>query len=106
MGPKMGPFWDPFLGLYIKVLQLNPPFWGVPGGVPGDPPWGPPWGGPPGGPPGGGKKCTFFWVFNNSPSRDSLGPPEAPPGTPPGPPWDGGNPPMHGVGRVFIGSME
>ena len=20
------------------------------------------------------KKCTFFWVFNNSPSRDSLGP--------------------------------
>ena len=50
-------------------------------------------------PPGGGcKKCTFFWVFNNSPSRDSLvtffrffrsrgvpgNPPKPPPGTPPG----------------------
>jgi len=23
-----------------------------------------------GAPPGGAKKCTFFWVFNNSPSRD------------------------------------
>jgi len=26
----------------------------------------------PGGPPGGAKKCTFFWVFNNSPSRDRI----------------------------------
>ena len=51
---------------------------------------GPPGEGPPGGaPPGGAKKCTFFWVFNNSPSRDSFGPPENPggpggalPGTP------------------------
>ena len=24
-------------------------------------------------PPGGAKKCTFFWVFNNSPSRDKMG---------------------------------
>ena len=31
-------------------------------GVPGQ--------GPQGGPPRGAKKCTFFWVFNNSPSRD------------------------------------
>ena len=32
-------------------------------------------GGPPGTPPGprGAKKCTFFWVFNNSPSRDKDG---------------------------------
>ena len=34
---------------------------------------------PPGGPPRGGKKCTFFWVFNNSPSRDSLVPFFSPP---------------------------
>ena len=38
-------------------------------GTPGGPP-----GGSPPGPARGGKKCTFFWVFNNSPSRDSLGP--------------------------------
>ena len=57
------------------------------GPPPGTPLWGPPgpinisfctyigvFGGSrrgaPGGPPGGAKKCTFFWVFNNSPSRD------------------------------------
>ena len=34
-------------------------FWGIPGR-------------PPGGVPRVHKKCTFFWVFNNSPSRDSL----------------------------------
>ena len=42
---------------------------GVSGGAPGGPP-----GGPRDGP--GGKKCTFFWVFNNSPIRDRKIPPE------------------------------
>ena len=27
---------------------------------------------PPGGAPRVHKKCTFFWVFNNSPSRDRI----------------------------------
>ena len=49
-------------------------------GGPGGPHRGPP-GGPPGPPP-----CTFFWVFNNSPSRDSFGPLFWPP---PGAPRDG-----------------
>ena len=57
--------------------------------------------GPPirGGPPGGApdpKKCTFFWVFNNSPIRDRKIPPrDTPRKTPPGtePPWPGGTPP-------------
>ena len=43
----------------------------------------------PGAPPGRAKKCTFFWVFNNSPSRDSLGHffrPRAAPGHPREPP--------------------
>ena len=58
----MGPFWGP---IYI-YLYLEPPFWGAQPGVH--------FGAPRGGPPRGAKKCTFFWVFNNSPSRDSLGP--------------------------------
>jgi len=45
-----------------------------------------PLGGPPGGPPRGAKTCTFFWAFNNSPSRDSLGLPGGPGDTPAGPP--------------------
>lgn len=63
----------------------GPPRGAPPGGPKKGPPEGPKWGqivvlfvllrGPrgPGGPPGGprgAKKCTFFWVFNNSPSRD------------------------------------
>ena len=62
--PKMAHF-----GPIILFFILETPKMGVP-------PWDPPPGHPPGAPaPGpGGKKCTFFWVFNNSPSRDSLGP--------------------------------
>lgn len=45
--------------IYICFIQER-------GGLGGTPPGGPP-------APGGTKKCTFFWVFNNSPSRDSLG---------------------------------
>ena len=57
----------------------------------GPPVGGPPWGGRAA---GGAKKCTFFWVFNNSPSRDNLkfffprGPPRDPHfGPPPDPPF-------------------
>ena len=69
----MGPFWSPSGGLYIYYFVLQTPLFG--GSARGRflPPLGTPLGGPPGDPPGG-KKCTFFWVFNNSPSRDSLGP--------------------------------
>ena len=45
-----------------------------------------------GGVPGGVKKCTFFWVFNNSPSRDRMAPRAGRDGlaTPsPGPPYLG-----------------
>ena len=68
-GPPPGPpFWAHFGAILgpkddLIVLQ-NPPF----GGPPGVHFWA-----PRGGPPRGAKKCTFFWVFNNSPSRDSLG---------------------------------
>ena len=78
---------------FRKFPARGPPGPGPPGGPPGAPrgplrgppaggpiyilfihkrgPGGAPPGGPPGGaPPGGGKMCTFFWVFNNSPSRD------------------------------------
>ena len=73
--PPGGPVWGPNPGLLYMYLYY-------PGGS--DPP---PRGavrgctfGPPGGaPPRGAKKCTFFWVFNNSPSRDSLGPFFGPP---------------------------
>ena len=94
IGPKIGPFWTRFWRpIYILLYYRNPPR-----GARFDPPFGvhfgAPRGGPPGGPPGGAKKCTFFWVFNNSPSRDSLSPFFAPPilgqfGTVWGtPPWD------------------
>ena len=61
-------------GLYILYLVLKGAQKGVPGG------WAlcAPRGAPPGAP-RGAKKCTFFWVFNNSPSRDSLGPFFGPP---------------------------
>ena len=55
-GPPPGP---PSGAPYIYYFVL---LRGVPRGVPP--------GAPRGGPPGGAKKCTFFWVFNNSPSRD------------------------------------
>ena len=69
--PKKGPFW----GLSTMVIYGNGGSWGAPQGPPG---------GPPGTPP-----CTFFWVFNNSPSRDSFGPPAGPPRDPPGAPGPG-----------------
>ena len=64
-GPRFGPpKWARLgAGLYYCIWE-NPPF--------GGPRWGPPRGGR-GPAPGGAKKCTFFWVFNNSPSRDDLG---------------------------------
>merc|ERR1712240_676060 len=87
----------------------------------GPPVGGPPWGGRAA---GGAKKCTFFWVFNNSPSRDNLkfffprgpprdphfGPPRTPHfGPPPGPclsvprqvgwnAWRDGTPTPNGAG--------
>ena len=71
-GPQNGPLF----GAYIYTICTRK---GGPGGVPpgctGDPR------GPPG--PRGAKKCTFFWVFNNSPSRDSFGPFFGPPRDPP-----------------------
>ena len=61
-----GPKWA-VPGLYILFFLL---LRGVSGGCTFGPP----------GTPRGAKKCTFFWVFNNSPSRDKilgqfLGPP-------------------------------
>ena len=60
----MGPKWTLFGPYYTLFSAFEPPFWGGPQGVP--------FLAPPGCP-RGAKKCTFFWVFNNSPSRDSLG---------------------------------
>jgi len=74
LGPPLGtPFWAPLGRPYIYTMVfLDPPEWGS-RRVHFVPPLGdPPGGGPPG--PRGAKKCTFFWVFNNSPSRDSLVP--------------------------------
>ena len=92
-GPLSGtPFWDPLLGPHFGPLfgaparpggEICPPrargqIWPFPvqiyiylyySGPPGPPVGGPPWGGRAA---GGAKKCTFFWVFNNSPSRDNL----------------------------------
>ena len=86
MGPKMGPFRppkkDPFWRHIYMFYITNPPKRGSQEGSKMDPPRGPPRG-VPRGPVRGGKKCTFFWVFNNSPSRDSLGHFFAPPGTAP-----------------------
>ena len=83
MGPKMGPFRppkkDPFWRHIYMFYITNPPKRGSQEGSKMDPPGGPPRG-VPRGPARGGKKCTFFWVFNNSPSRDSLGPFFPPPG--------------------------
>ena len=60
--PQNGPFLGPIIILFVLKR-------GVQGGYPLGALC-------PGGPPGprGAKKCTFFWVFNNSPSRDSFGP--------------------------------
>ena len=57
-GPPPGPpFWGPTGPIYYYFINKR----GSPGGSPG---------GCPRGGPRGAKKCTFFWVFNNSPSRD------------------------------------
>ncbi len=67
-GPKSGPpgppKWALFGALFIFFLYYSGGSRGVP---PGYTIWAP---GPRG--PRGAKKCTFFWVFNNSPSRDSF----------------------------------
>ena len=66
--PQNGPFLGP---IYTIFYITDPPFWGSPPGCTF---------GPPGArDPRGAKKCTFFWVFNNSPSRDSLGTPRGTP---------------------------
>ena len=64
--PKNDPFLDPKIGLSTKDLVFD---WGISRALFWAP-RGPP---PLGGARGGAKKCTFFWVFNNSPSRDSFG---------------------------------
>ena len=80
--PLRDPLLGPDLGPLYMVFVLVTPQMGVPRGCTLAPP-----GRPPGGAPrGGAKKCTFFWVFNNSPSRDSLGLPGGPGDTPAGPP--------------------
>ena len=66
--PKWARKWALFWALYSIYVYYRPPREGVPGGCTF---------GTPRGTPRGGKKCTFFWVFNNSPSRDSLRPPRA-----------------------------
>ena len=78
-GPKFGRFRAKMVLFYSIGTPLGPPV--------GGPPWG-------GRAAGGAKKCTFFWVFNNSPSRDNLkfffprGPPRDPHfGPPPDPPF-------------------
>ena len=64
-GPRGPPKWPLFGAYYYSFCTKK----GGPGGVP------PGCTVPPGAPgPRGAKKCTFFWVFNNSPSRDSFGP--------------------------------
>ena len=69
--PQNGPENGPFFGPYIVYMYItDPPGRGCQEGA---------LLAPPRGPPGGGKKCTFFWVFNNSPSRDSLVPFFSPP---------------------------
>ena len=91
--PQNGPENGPFFGPYIVYMYItDPPGRGCQEGA---------LLAPPGGPPRGGKKCTFFWVFNNSPSRDSLRPPRA---FFPSRFWGqfGGYP----FGSVFIGSIQ
>ena len=76
--PNRAHFGTVFLGLsYYFVLEM-----GVPGGSRRGTPGGCIFGPPGRGAPRGAKKCTFFWVFNNSPSRDSLGPFFGPPRDP------------------------
>ena len=83
--PREAPPGPPFgarFGAYIYGFRTSYPPDGGPQGVH----FGTPREAPRGPPRGGAKKCTFFWVFNNSPSRDSLGLPGGPGDTPAGPP--------------------
>jgi hypothetical protein len=64
--PRKPPFLGPFWGLVWYFFVVETPILGV------SSPWR-----PTRGPPrraGGAKKCTFIWVFNNSPSRDKTPP--------------------------------
>ena len=85
--PPGTPIFGPF-GPNIYYFAVDMGFLGGPWPPPQNPPRDPP-GAPP---PGGAKKCTFFWVFNNSPSRDSLGHFFRPPRDPPFWPSPGGIP--------------
>ena len=67
--PRGGPFRAYSSSFYAQKGIFDPSWRGSPGGAF----WGLP-GTPRAGVPGRAKKCTFFWVFNNSPSRDSLVP--------------------------------
>ena len=81
--PARGPEWGPYGAFYTIFPYLT-------GGSRGVPPWVHFWAPGPRGA-RGAKKCTFFWVFNNSPSRDSFGPLFWPPGTGPFSGYPGGN---------------
>ena len=68
----------PGTGIAILIRATSPGIGGSLGDPLRGPPWGPPWDPPkrgsrgaPGGP-RGAPGCTFFWVFNNSPSRDRF----------------------------------
>ena len=95
-GAQNGPLWDPQKGAQKGAQKgpfyRDPPYAntyekGGPRGAQNGTRNGAPWGAPRGAP-GGAKKCTFFWVFNNSPSRDKNLAFFRPPGTGPGgPKW-------------------
>ena len=84
---QFGAIPGPFIIFLVFIWGVTPPpeaTRATPPGSPGSPRPGP-----------GPKKCTFFWVFNNSPSRDSLGHFFDPPPEPPSP----GHPPPGGSGQ-------
>ena len=108
----------PGTGIAILVRATSPGIGGSLGDPSRGPPWGPPWDPPkrgsrgaPGGP-RGAPGCTFFWVFNNSPSRDRFfgfyvtvwtTPPKFLQNFPPAAPRGGGenSPPAGGNFRIF-----
>ena len=86
-GPGRDPSRTPRLGPQGAIFSIFSSSWGAPRPPSLGYPPRPPSRGAPGGAPRGGPACTFFWVFNNSPSRDKMGHfPGPPPGRNPGPP--------------------